>query len=204
MDRNSVIGLLLIGAILIGFSLYNQPTKEQLAAAKHRQDSIAQVEESVHKKAIQETTQAQLKQNTVAMDSTISDSARDAINQDQLGVFAAAAQGNEELVTLENKVIKLTLTTHGGRIKSAQLKNYKTFDGKPVRLFESDSTRFGLNFFSQNRNIATNDLYFTAVPGSQRSMSMRLNAGDNKYLEYVYSLDTNSYLIKYKINFVNL
>ncbi len=204
MDKNSVIGAILIGAIIIAFSIFNQPTKEQLAAAKQAQDSIAKVEESTRQQNAKQAAQAQLKQADVVNDSTLNDSTQAAINADRLGVFASASQGSEQLLTLENKVLKLTFTTKGGRIKSAQLKNYKTFDGKPVRLFESDSTRFGLNFFSQNRNIATNDLYFTPVEGASRSLSMRLSAGENKYLEYVYSLDTNSYLIGCKINFVNL
>ncbi len=204
MDRNSVIGLLLIGAILIGFSIYNQPTKEQLAAAKHRQDSIAKVEDIARQQSVNETAKAQLKQSVITADSTVNDSARVAMEADRLGVFANTSQGKEEEVTLENKDLKLTFTTRGGRIKTAELKKYKTFDGKPLRLFESDSTRFGLNFFSQNRNISTNDLFFTAVPGANSSLAMRLNAGDNKYLEYVYSIDTAGYLFKYRINFVNL
>ena len=205
MDKNSVIGLLLIGAILIGTSIYNQPTTEQMAAAKHSRDSLALLEEIAHQKALQQAASTQLKQNTVAIDSTLSDSAVAILNQDQLGAFASAAQGTEELLTLENKVIKLTLTTHGGRIKSAELKNYKTFDGKPILLFEGDSTRFGLNFFSQNRNIATNDLYFTPVSDMPKgSIAMRLNAGNNQYLEYKYTLEPDSYMVKYSINFENM
>ncbi len=204
MDRNSVVGLLLIGAILIGFSIYNQPTKEQLEAAKHRQDSIAKVEDVARQQSVNTAAEAQLKQSVITIDTTVSDSALAAMEVDRLGAFASTSQGKEEEITLENNDLKLTFTTRGGRIKTAELKKYKTFEGKPLRLFESDSTRFGLNFFSQNRNISTNDLYFTAVPGANSSLAMRLNAGENKYLEYVYSLDTAGYLIKYKINFVNL
>lgn len=204
MDRNSVVGLLLIGAILIGFSIYNQPTKEQLEAAKHRQDSIAKVEDVARQQSVNTAAEAQLKQSVITIDTTVSDSALAAMEADRLGAFASTSQGKEEEITLENNDLKLTFTTRGGRIKTAELKKYKTFEGKPLRLFESDSTRFGLNFFSQNRNISTNDLYFTAVPGANSSLAMRLNAGENKYLEYVYSLDTAGYLIKYKINFVNL
>ncbi len=205
MDRNSVIGLLMIGAILIGFSIYNQPTKEQLEAAKYRQDSIARVQEITHQQEAKAALQTKLAQNTVATDSAISDSARIAMDADRLGAFALTSQGMEEVITLENKVLKLSFTTHGGRIKSAELKKYKTFDGKPVILFESDSTRFGLNFFSQNRNIATNDLYFTPLSGIEKgSVAMRLNAGENKYLEYKYTLEPDSYMVKVSINMVNL
>lgn len=204
MDKNSVIGLLLIGAILIGFSIYNQPTKEELAAAKHRQDSLAKAEELVHKEVARQSSAAELKKNEITEASTLNDSARAAMEADRLGTFAAAATGKSEDITLENAVLKLTLSTKGGRIKTAELKKYKTFDGRPVRLFQSDSTRFGLNFFSQNRNISTNDLYFTPQLKGNKSLSMRLNAGENKYVEYQYALDSSSYLVKFKINFVNL
>ena len=162
------------------------------------------MEDAARQQSVKQTEHSQLEQRTVSVDSTLSDSTHTAMDADRLGVFATSGQGKEELVTLENEVLKITFTNRGGRIKSAELKKYKTFEGKPVKLFESDSTRFGLNFFSQNRNISTNDLFFTPVLGAQKSLAMRLNAGENKYLEYVYSIDKDSYLIKYKINFVNL
>jgi hypothetical protein len=81
-------------------------------------------------------------------DSSISpDSVQAILRMNQFGAFADAAAGEEKFYTLENDLLKITFTNKGGRVYSAELKNYKTFDQKPLLLFESDSTRFGLNFF---------------------------------------------------------
>ena len=210
MDRNQVVGLLLIGAILIGFSIFNQPSPQELLAMKQRRDSIAQVEK------MQEQIKAPVKQiaNTplsAVVDSTLSDSSKKAMAVAQLGSFANAGSGTEELVSLENELVKVTLTTKGGRVKRVVLKKYKTFYGAPVTLFESDSTRFGLNFFSNNKTIATNDLYFKKIGNEvnvskdqKGSVTMRLEASNGRYIDYIYTLKGNSYLVGYKMNFVGL
>ncbi len=209
MDRNQVAGLLLIGAILIGFSIFNQPSPEELMAMKHRRDSIEQVEKKLQApvaaaKPIATTTAS-------VIDSTLSDSAQAVIATSQFGSFASAASGKEELVTLENELIKVTLTTKGGRVKEVLLKKYKSFYGSPVTLFGGDSTRFGLNFFSDNKTISTNDLYFkkigntfTVNKNQQGSITMRLEAGAGKYIDYIYTLKGNSYLVGYKMNFTGI
>ncbi len=215
MDRNSVIGLVLIGLILIGFSVMNTPSPQEMAAMKHKQDSIALVE-----KIKLATAQSIATVNPIAssqgkstlVDSTVSDSAALAIQNDQLGSFADAGAGTEELITIENDVLKVTLTSKGGRVKSAELKKYKTWEKKPVVLFNGDSSRFGINFFAQNRSISTENLFFKpqskgfVVAGKDsNSISLRLYAGSpDKYIEYVYSLKGDGYLLGYKINFVNV
>ncbi|MBK7887303.1 MAG: membrane protein insertase YidC [Bacteroidetes bacterium] len=217
MDRMSMIGLFLIGLILIGSSIFFAPTEEEMAALKKQQDSIALIEKEVAAKA-----SAQLKAATVAADSNLTapaipdslnaDSVNALLLSDKLGVFSAAGQGEEEIVSIENEVLKVNLTTRGGRIKSVELKQYKNFEGKPVRLFESDSTRFGLNFFAQNRIISTNDLYFKAsgkgfsvAAKDSSTFTMRLEAGaPDRYLEYEYALTGDKYVIGFKVNFVGL
>ncbi|MBK9400715.1 MAG: membrane protein insertase YidC [Bacteroidetes bacterium] len=217
MDRMSMIGLFLIGLILIGSSIFFAPTEEEMAALKKQQDSIALIEKEVAAKAT-----AQLKAATMAADSNLATPAfpdslnADSLNalllSDKLGVFSAAGQGKEEIVSIENEVLKVNLTTKGGRIKSVELKQYKNFEGKPVRLFESDSTRFGLNFFAQNRIISTNDLYFKAsgkgvsvVAKDSSTFTMRLEAGaPDRYLEYEYALSGDKYVLGFKVNFVGL
>jgi len=214
MDRNSVVGLVLIGLILIGFSIMNTPSPQEMALLKHKQDSIALVEKQ--KVAVTNTINTAKPyvstQNAGTSDSVLTDSASLAIQADQLGSFAEAGKGTEELITIENEVLKVTLTSKGGRVKSAELKKYKTWEKKPVVLFDGDSTRFGLNFFAQNRSISTENLFFKpqskgfVVSGKDsNSISLRLYAGSlEKYIEYVYSLKGDGYLLGYKINFVNI
>ncbi len=214
MDRNSVIGLVLIGLILIGFSIMNTPSQLEMATMKHKQDSIALVEKQ--KAAISSAKAATLPipiaNNASANDSAFSDSTVLAQQADQLGSFAAAGTGKDEDIIIENDLLKITLTSKGGRVKSAELKKYKTWEKKPVVLFEGDSSRFGLNFFAQNRSISTENLFFQAqgkgfvVAGTDsNSISLRLFAGSpDRYIEYVYSLKGGSYLLGYKINFVGI
>ncbi len=206
MDRNSIIGIIIIGFLIIGYSIYTQPSAEEKMAMKHQQDSIAMVMKADEKK--KEVVQQM--QKPVAADTSsfvqLNDSAKQELRKQQFGDFASASEGTEKNVTLENNLIKITLSNKGGKIKNVELKKYKTFDGKPVLLMGADTAGFGLSLSAQNRIINTNNLFFQpSVPAtSPESVSLKLNASENKYIEYTYALDSNSYLVKFKINIVGL
>ena len=207
MDKNSIIGLSIIGLLIVGYSIYTQPSKEELAAAKHKQDSIAalqQVVQATHDsiKAVQIPAQ-NVPDSSVAIPN---DSLIASQEKQQFGDFYQAASGTEQILTLENSKIKVEVSSRGGRIHAIELKDYKSWEGKPVRLFSSDSSVFSLTLSAQNRIINTSELFFQASgsTGNKKSVTMRLPAGDNKYIEYVYSLEEDSYLVDYKINVVGL
>lgn len=116
------------------------------------------------------------------------------------GPFGGALIGEEKLVTLENELIKVTLTTKGGRVKSVELKGEETFQGDPLKLFDGEHNKFGLFFFSAGKNIITNDLYFQAlgdhgqvVAGDSASVTMRLHYSDQQYIDYIYTLRGDDY-----------
>ncbi len=206
MDKNSIIGLSIIGLLIVGYSIFTQPSKEELAAARHKQDSIAalQLEEKV-----KDTIQQAAPLTAVSSDSSFSipnDSIIANNEKQQFGAFYEAAKGTEQLLTLENSKIKVEISSKGGRIRAIELKDYKSWQGKPVRLFSSDSSVFNLTLSAQNRIINTEALFFQASGsnGNKKSVTMRLPAGDNKYIEYVYTLEDDSYLVDYKINVVGL
>jgi YidC/Oxa1 family membrane protein insertase len=205
MDRNSIIGLLLIGVLIIGYSIFTQPSKEEREVIRRQQDSIARVHAEEQKKA---ETQKVVADSTAAASAIISDSAKQEMASQQLGDFASAASGTETFYTLENSLIKVKVSTKGGRIRGVELKNYKTSDGKPVILMGDDASTFNLSFPAQNRTINSADLFFQSAGvvnnGTIQSISLRLNAGVNKYIEYLYSLDNESYLVNYKINMSGL
>jgi len=232
MDRNTILGAVLIFSILIGFSYFNKPSEKQLAAAKHQRDSIALVRADQEKKVLSEKKLEETQ--TVLSASTNTDSLITGENQalkEKFGVFAEASVGKEKFYSIENNLVKVTFSNKGGRIYSVELKNYKTFEGKPLILFEGTTSKFGMNFFSQNRSIETESFYFvpsdstpsqvitgpevkigregmekfnTGGANSTKSISMRLMAGDGKYLEYKYSLSYNSYLVGFEVNTKNL
>jgi YidC/Oxa1 family membrane protein insertase len=216
MDRSSMIGLFLIGLILIGFSIWNAPTEEELAARKREQDSIALVTRQQEANAIR-TQPAALApaSDTTALKSVLNTDSLDVDSlqaqryRDQFGVFADAAKGEDQVYVLENDLARISIGSRGGRIRKVELKKYKTAEGKPVVLFASDSTRFGLNFFSQNRMINTDELYFRplgkplAVSGKDSAaFTMRLEAGSpDRYIDFVYTLHGDKYLFGYNVIF---
>ena len=131
----------------------------------------------------------------------------------QYGAFAQSAIGENEFITLENNKVELKISLKGGRVYSARLKDYKTFDAQPLILFSGDSTVFGFNFFtSDNKAVQTNNLYFKPVSdqrsykvGSQPlSVVLRLFAGEDKYIEYRYTLAPDKYMVDFNVNFKSM
>ena len=201
MDKNSIIGLSLIGFLIIGYMLYTQPSQQELNAMKASRDSIAKVEELQNRALTESRTLTIPDSNIVAVDSTSPEA-----EKNRLGDLSEAANGLEQLLTLENNLLKITISSKGGKIKNVQLKDYKTSAGQPLNLLSSDSSIFNLSFAAQNRIINTDELYFAAAgtTGSSKIVTMKLNAGINRYIEYVYSLPDNSYLLNFHINVVGM
>ncbi len=214
MDRNTIIGLLLIAAILIGYSLFTKTSRQERQAEMQRiRDSIAMAEQ-VKTKEMQQQEEAQAGRHEPApAEESAPDRPEDTeLQRDVYGAFADAASGSKEFINLENDLISLRVSTLGGRPYSVRLKEYRTYDSLPLILFDGDSTVFGMSFFAQNRSINTNELYFT--PGTTErfldasegtaSLSMKLPAGDGRYIEYVYSLEPGSYTVGFQLKFVNM
>lgn len=212
MDRNSIIGLLIIGAILVAYSIFTSPTQEQIEKTNREKDSIAKIEDQLRLEQEKINAEA-INANPILteMDSTLNDSVKNEQIKQQFGSFADAAIGENAFYTIENELLEIKISSKGGRPYSVRLKEYKTHDSLPLLLFNGDSTILGLDFFAQNRTISTNELFFTSdnnlpvkVEGSPKSLSMKLMVGDNKYIEYLYTLSPNSYLVDFNINFVGM
>lgn len=234
MDKNTILGLVLIFVILITFSYLNKPSQQEqqeIAAAKRKADSIAQVDSEKAK-------QAELQQKNMPAPAVMTapgDTSSMNNGGDQLkslyGVFAESAAGTEKFITLENNLMKVRISTLGGKIYSVELKDYKRFNGQPLVLFEGNKNHFGLNFFSQNKSIQTDKFYFTPsvndtllvvdgvkVPkgkegrenfnkdnaSGSKSVTMQLKAGENVSVEYVYTLKYNSYMLGFDIKTTGL
>lgn len=227
MDKKSIIGIGLIFAILVVFSLINQPSKEEIAATERKQDSIAKVEAEIalHQQKIQEQQRTQ--QSIINSSDTVYREKNLQKKIDEFGVFGANAVGEESFYTIENNLMKITFSNKGGRIYSVQLKGFQTHDSLPLMLFDGPKTLFGLNFFAQNRSIQTDQLYFSKIgsnnkvvisgpeikkgfegkikfnkenPGGKESVTFRLEVAPGKFMEYVYTLEYNSYLVDFDLN----
>lgn len=218
MDKKTIFGILLIGLILVLYSLYTQPSKEEIAKMKYERDSIAKVERANQKEVAQQeiVADAQHQKDIIAETFDTVSVENDSLNQIQwqqrYGDFSSASQGENHFYILENNLIKLKISTKGGKPYSLEVKDYKTYDKKPLILFDGDSTVFGINFFSQNRSINTDVLFFTPQSEQQNqvakdkaaTLSMRLSVSDSKYVEYTYTLKPNSYNVDFNIKFVGL
>ena len=188
MDKNTLIGFGLIGAVLVGFSILSRPSQEEIAQMKRYQDSIAMLQQ-------QAAQEAALKEQARA-------SAVQAL--DSAALFFPAAQGQEAFTTIENEVLKLTFTNKGGRICSALLKEYNGQDGQPLVLFEEKDVRQNFTFYTQNRPIDTEDYYFEPVNACDTAVTMRLHADSASYIDFRYALPHNSYLATFTVQAVNM
>jgi YidC/Oxa1 family membrane protein insertase len=105
---------------------------------------------------------------------------------------------------IENDLLKVTISSKGGTIKSAVLKKYKTDKGLPVSLLSGDSTQFALSFSAQNRTIRTDKLFFEPAsvsrhPDGSQTMTMALQAGTGRTIVYQYSLPKTGYLLGFQV-----
>ncbi len=129
------------------------------------------------------------------------------------GAFQAGATGETNLIRVENEKFIIHFSRKGGRVYSVELKDYKTHDQKPLILFDGDSTTFGFKFFTaDNRLIETTNLFFELVGDDEdilvkdesAEIAFRLGAGEGKYIEYVYTVFPDKYMVDMDIRFVDL
>ncbi len=129
------------------------------------------------------------------------------------GIFAGSAKGDNGFITLENNKVELKISLKGGRVYSARLKDYRTYDSLPLILFSGDSTVFGFNFFTaDNKAVQTNNLYFKPVSDKRSyvvsshadSVILRLMAGEDHYIEYKYTLAPDKYMVDFDVKFKSM
>ena len=183
MDKNTLVGFALIGAVVIGFSIYNRPSQEEMARAKHYQDSIQAIAQK--EAAMQEQAAQQSAAYTIQADST--------------SLFYGASQGTEQLTTLENDLVKITFTNNGGRVCAATLKDYNGQDGKPLELFDEKDSGMNFAFEGKNENILTEDLYFRPTNVTDSTVTMRLATNGAGYIDFDYKLLPNTYVVNFSI-----
>ena len=217
MDKNTIIGLLLITAIIIGFSLYNRPNSEQIEAEQRRLDSIAQVDTTPVPADLPPTTspdsssEAVLKQGSNLTDFFSAGQPLQAGVSDSLALVADSLQTAtsvaEETVVLENEKIQLVLSTLGGSIKSVRLKEHLRYTGDSLYLFENDDeSRFNLDLFNRNSvRLSTEQERFTPIRSADgKSVVMRLQSSPEQYIDFVYTLPADEYMMDFDVRVVGM
>ena len=224
MDKNTVTGLLLITAIIIAFTIYNRPSKEQMEAQQQMRDSIAMVQAERAQLEAQKGVDGQVdangsKGNSVAdffntgsapssVDTVSLSSSGESGDSGNIGVQPLAqTPAKEETIILENEKIRILLNTRGGSIQSVQLKEYLHHTGENLLLFDGrDEARFNLNLFNRNSvHLSTEDQIFTPITGGDsHSVTMRLQQGAGQYIDFIYTLPADEYMMNFDVRLAGM
>lgn len=214
MDKNTVIGLLLITAIIIGFTIYNRPSQEQIAEQQRLRDSVALVEsqraEIINQSELKSDTSLG-SNNQIGQGSRVSDffsagNTQGSDSSDSINIVDTTIP-SEELIVLENEKIRLLINTKGGNIQSVQLKEYLHYKGDSLYLFENEKeARFNLELFNRNSvRLSTEDEFFTPIMSENgNSVIMRLQQSGDQYLDFVYTLPDDEYMMDFDIRVVGM
>ena len=183
-NKSTIIGWILIAAVMVGFIWINKPTEEQLAEQarlRAAQDSIALVQ------AQQELDQsmAEARYNQTLL-------------QDTTSALYQAAQGEEQTFTLENEVVRLTFSNRGARVTSAILKEYTNQENLPLELFNQDDESINFMLDGKNENIVTEKLYFEPIEVTENTLVFRMPVGTG-HLDFSYRLLPESYMLNFTV-----
>ena len=184
MNKNNIIGFLLIAVVLIGFSWYNQPSAEEQRTA-FVQDSIAKAKHAEMEKA-SKAAAAKRQANAKAK-----------VEADSTALFYSALKGQAKKIVLKNEKVELTLNTKGATVEKAVIKGYVghnlqvkdgSADAKDVTLFDGNDQSLKFMLEAKEANIITSDLYFTPSNVTDKSVTMTAVAGEGKTLTMTYTL----------------
>ena len=184
MNKNNIIGFVLIAVVLIGFSWYSQPSAEEQRAA-FVQDSIAKAKKA-EAEMISKIEKEQKKVEAKAK-----------VEADSTALFHSALSGEAKKIVLKNDKVELTLNTKGGTVEKAVIKGYVghnievkdgTADQKDVTLFDGKDQSLQFMLEAKEANINTADLYFTPSNVTNSTVTMTAVAGEGKTLTMTYTL----------------
>ncbi|XLS28179.1 membrane protein insertase YidC [Flavobacteriaceae bacterium M23B6Z8] len=200
LDINSIIGFILIGLIVMWYFYNNKPNPEQIQKDKEKQEQVEEV-----------TPEAQQQPEVQEAVLDLSDSTQLANYKSTLGTFAYSAtlpSAKPDSIVFENDLVYFKISTKGGQITEARMKEFVTYDSIPVYLVKDGNASFNLNLSTtDNRILNTQDLYFEPVltkNGENQVLSMKLKAAPDKYLEYRYELKPNDYMVDFTVRSVGL
>ncbi len=179
MDKNTVTGIILIAAVLIIFGWWNKPSEEQIKA---QQEAAAKAKQEQQKAAEQRQKEAETLEQA---------------KTDSTALFYSVLNGTASDVVLKNDKLELTLSTKGGTVKKAVIKNFKDKDGNPdITLFDGDIKskkgepyhRLGFRLEGKEHNFSTQDYYFTATNKTDSTVTMTADGGGGRKIEMTYLL----------------
>ena len=191
MDKNTIIGFVLIAIVLFGYTWWSQPSAEERAAAI-RKDSIAAVEK--------EKAEILKKQKTLQMQTE----AKTKVQEDTSTLFHAALQGQSEKIVLKNNKLELILNSKGATVEKAVIRGFKDRNGNAdVTLFDAADQYMSYIFTAKEANISTADLFFVPSDVTDSTVTFTAQAGDGKNITLAYRLGKD-YLLSMKMSVNNM
>ncbi len=230
MNKNTIIGLVLIFGIFIAYSYLMSPSQDELIQQKRKSDSLWLVTQARRDSTIRANARTRALETAMEKEKIkASGKSFDSVTllrmnrKDELGLFANAAAGDDTSYTIENDFFRLKIASLGGKIANVELKDYLTWDKRPLILLDNDSLHFGLTFFANNRIINTDRLYFQPFwPGmeNKEKASGKVSGNDSiqfgmrlfmaatdttydpgKYIEFLYTVRGNEYMLRFQVKF---
>ena len=205
-DINTIVGFLLIGAILLFMLWQNQPTPEEIEAQKAEQERTQQKENDKKEAEVSSQKDISLEKATTEMAVVNSGDSLGFSNlQNRLGSFAYSGtlpSATDAITVIENEVLKLTVSNKGGYIVEAELKEHTIYDGSPVYLIKDGNSSLNLQFSAENRLLNSQDLYFEPSltnNGDNKVLSMKLKTSGTNFIEYRYELIPNNYMLGFSV-----
>ena len=191
MDKNTIIGFVLIAVVLFGYTWWSQPSAEERAAAIQK-DSIAAVEK--------EKAEILKKQKTLQMQTE----AKTKVQEDTSTLFHAALQGQSEKIVLKNNKLELILNSKGATVEKAVIRGFKDRNGNAdVTLFDAADQYMSYIFTAKEANISTADLFFVPSDVTDSTVTFTAQAGDGKNITLAYRLGKD-YLLSMKMSVNNM
>lgn len=199
MDKNSIIGIILMGLVLFGFTFYENKQYQKRAAYQAQLDSIAYVEQ-LKADSIAAANAAVIdsaKTGSPVMDTVV----RQRIFKDSL--LDASHQAEGSLCTLQNDKMEIAFTTKGGQPYSVRLKDYRNYDSTDLYIFKPGESHLGIQVYA-GENINTSDFNFALAEQTDTSIAMRLMFEGGAYIEQRYSISQGSYVVNDRLSFIGM
>lgn len=195
MDKNSVIGFVLIAAIFLGFTVFENKRAAKYAD-KAQQDSIALTQMPFDSSSVVSLGES-------SEGASVADNVTAPVYKDSCLQAASDVNSVPEMVVLENSKIRIQLTTKGAQPYSVKVKDYYNYDSTELYLFRPGQSEYSLRVYA-GEYIKTSNFNFTVASASDSVVVMRLPFRNGGYIEQKYTLSEDSYLLKNSLSFVNM
>ena len=186
MDKNSIIGFVLIFLIMLGFFGYQGRQVQKQQAIQAQLDSIAAAEALA---------------DTVTYIPSVKEEETVKVYSDSL--LNAAANADAQLVTLSNDKLEVTFTTRGAQPYSVMVKDYLTYGKEPIYLLQGGKSELGYIVYAPTA-VDTRKFNFQVVQTTDTTVVMRLPFAQGGYIEQTYTLVPDSYSVNEQISFVGM